>query len=315
MAGLPPVATEDAFTAVCQDEAALRPGVERLCQQLGVGVSELTRYAAGTRPVYAAGDLVLKLFPPVATWPGYRVEAEVLTAVQGKLPTPTPQVHAAGEHDGWGYVLMSRMPGVPLDTVWNQISPGDQDRLAGQLGETIAALHQLPPPAIEGWWPADWPAFVAGQRARCVSEQRALGLPELWADQIPGFLDEVPLPSRPPVLLHTEVMREHLLTAEGPGGAWRLSGLIDFEPAMRGEREYDFVGVAVFVAEGNARFLTQTLTTYGYRRDQLGADLRRRLLAWGILHRYSNLTWWMRRLPEPTRPTLDALADCWFATE
>jgi hypothetical protein len=171
MAGLPPVATEDAFTAVCQDEAALRPGVERLCQQLGVGVSELTRYAAGSRPVYAAGDLVLKLFPPVATWPGYRVEAEVLTAVQGKLPTPTPQVHAAGEHDGWGYV------------------------------------------------------------------------------------------------------------------------------------------------EGNARFLTQTLTTYGYRRDQLGADLRRRLLAWGILHRYSNLTCWMRRLPEPDRPTLDALADCWFITE
>jgi hygromycin-B 7''-O-kinase len=81
----------------------------------------------------------------VATWPGYRVEAEVLTAVRGKLPTPTPQVHAA---------------------------------------------------------------FVAGQRARCVSEQRGLGLPELWADQIPRFLDEVPLLSQPPVLLHTEVMRD-----------------------------------------------------------------------------------------------------------
>ena len=32
------------------------------------------------------------------------------------------------------------------------------------------------------------------------------------------------------------------------------------------------------------------------------------------LHRYSNLSWWMQRLPEPERPTLDALADCWFAT-
>jgi hygromycin-B 7''-O-kinase len=188
----------------------------------------------------------------VATWPGYRVEAEVLTAVRGKLPTPTPQVHAA---------------------------------------------------------------FVAGQRARCVSEQRGLGLPELWADQIPRFLDEVPLLSQPPVLLHTEVMREHLLAAEGPGEAWWLSGLIDLEPAMRGEREYEFVGVGVFVAEGDGRFLTRTLTAYGYNRDQLGADLRRRLLAWGILHRYSNLLWWMRRLPEPARPTLDALADCWFTTK
>ena len=48
---------------------------------------------------------------------------------------------------------------------------------------------------------------------------------------------------------------------------------------------------------------------------QARAEVRRRLLAWGILHRYSDLRWWMRRLPEPARPTLDALADCWFATE
>jgi hypothetical protein len=39
------------------------------------------------------------------------------------------------------------------------------------------------------------------------------------------------------VLLHTEVMRQHVLTAEGPEGAWRLSGPINFEPAIRGERE------------------------------------------------------------------------------
>jgi hygromycin-B 7''-O-kinase len=97
---------------------------------------------------------------------------------------------------------------------------------------------------------------VAGQRARWVSEQRALSLPALWADQIPRFLDGAELPSRPRVLLHTEVMRQYLLTAEGPEGAWRLSGPIDFEPAMRGEREYELAGVGVFVADGDSRFLT-----------------------------------------------------------
>ena len=314
MAVLPPAATEDAYTTVCQDEAALRPGVDRLCQRLGVDASGLTRFAAGSRPVYAAGELVLKLFPPVDTI-GCRVEAGVLGAVRGRLPIVTPQVHAAGEHDGWDYLLMSRVPGVPLDTVWDQIPAGERDRLAGQLGETIAALHRLPLPEITGWWPADWPAFVAGQRAQCVSEQRALGLPPRWADQLAGFLDEVALPSGPPVLLHTEVMRQHLLVSADPSEAWRLSGLVDFEPAMRGEREYEFVGVGVFVAEGDGRFLARTLTAYGYRRDQLGPDLRRRLLAWGILHRYSNLDWWMGRLPEPGRATLDALADCWFGTD
>jgi len=315
VAALPPAPTEDAFAVICQDEAALRPGIERLCQRLDLDAARLTRYAAGSRPVYGTGDLVLKLFPPVATWPGCRVEAEVLAAVQGKLPTPTPQVHAAGEHDGWGYVLMSRLPGIPLDTVWDHVPAAGRDRLADQLGETIAALHQLPPPAIRDWWPADWPGFVAQQHARCVGEQRDLGLPAAWADQIPGFLDAVALPPGTPVLLHTEVMREHLLVTEGPDGAWRLSGLIDFEPAMRGEREYEFAAVGVFVAEGDARFLARTLTAYGYRHDQLGPGLRRRLLAWGILHRYSNLRWYMQRLPKPAQPTLDALADCWFATQ
>ena len=67
------------------------------------------------------------------------------------------------------------------------------------------------------------------------------------------------------------------------------------------EREYEFAGVGVFAAEGDSWFLPRTLTACGYRRDQLGADRRRRLLAWGIMHRYSNLTWRMRRLPERRR--------------
>ena len=174
-----------------------------------------------------------------------------------QLSTPTPQVHAAGEHDGWGYVLMRGLPGVPLDTAWDRVSAQDRNRLAAQLGETIAALHQMPLPVIKDWWPADWPSFVSQQQARCVREQRELGLPAVWADQIPEFLGAVALPAGLPVLLHTEVMRGHLLVDRGPAGAWRVSGLIDFEPAMRGEREFEFAAVGIFVAEGDARFLTR----------------------------------------------------------
>ena len=315
MAVFPAATTEEAFAKVGRDEAALRPGLERLCARLGVDPARLTRYAAGSRPVYRVGDLVLKLFPPVGGWPDYRIEAEVLAAVRDALPTPTPRVHAAGEQDGWGYILMSRLPGVPLDGVWDQIPADDRDQLAGDLGETIAALHEVPPPEIAGWWPDDWPAFVARQRERVVGEQLALGLPSAWADQIPSFLDEVALPVRPPVLLHTEVMREHLLVNRGPGGTWRLSGLIDFEPAMRGDREYEWGALAVFVAAGDGAFLGRTLTAYGYPRDRLDGALRRRMLAWLLLHRYSHLPWYLSRMPQPDRPTLDSLADRWFATE
>jgi hypothetical protein len=45
------------------------------------------------------------------------------------------------------------------------------------------------------------------------------------------------------VLPHTEVMRQRLPAAGGPEGAWRLSGLIGFDPAMRAEYEYELAGV------------------------------------------------------------------------
>ena len=42
---------------------------------------------------------------------------------------------------------MSRPPGVPMDAVPDQLSAADQDRLAGQLGQAMVALHH---PAATG---------------------------------------------------------------------------------------------------------------------------------------------------------------------
>ena len=78
--------------------------------------------------------------------------------------------------------------------------------------------------------------------------------------------------------------------------------------------EYEFAGVGTYGSAGDARFLGRTLRAYGYRDDQLDAGLRRRLLAWLLLHYYSNLPAYLERLPAPAEPTLEALADRWFAT-
>ena len=314
MAVLPAADTREVARVVCKDEAALRPGVNQLCRLLGVNTRSLSRFARGSRPVYAAGDLVLKLFPPMSL-AKCRVETGVLAALEGKLPTPTPQVRATGEHDGWGYVLMSRLTGVQLDIAWKRIPPKERYHLADHLGETIAAMHQVSPPPVENWWPDDWAAFVAAQRISYAARHRELCLPSVWADQLPGFLDDVTLAPGSPVLLHTEVRRPHLFAVQAHGGAWRLSGLVDFDHAIRGAREYEFVAVGIHMARGDSRFLRRLLTAYGYTRGQLDRDFRQRLLAWAILHRHSNLTTWLRRLPGPGRPTLPSLADRWFTTE
>jgi hypothetical protein len=60
------------------------------------------------------------------------------------------------------------------------------------------------------------------------------------------------LPSRPPVLLHTEVMRPAPADRRRPGRGMAAVRADRFEPAMRAEREYEVAGVRLFAAEGIA---------------------------------------------------------------
>jgi hygromycin-B 7''-O-kinase len=307
-ATLPEVVTLDQFRAVARDEARLGPGVAALCERHGLGGVAVTRFADGSLPVYALGDSrVLKLYPA----PFRReldVEAPVLAAVHGRLPIPTPGVEATGERDGWGYVLMQRLRGESLAVAWPRIPVRDRERLAGELGEALAALHALRGPALDALDPPDWDELMRAQAASCVERQRAKGATDEWLAQIPAFLAAASLPADGPrVPLHTEVMREHLLVEEDERG-WRFSGLFDFEPAMRGAAEYEFASVGVFVSCGDAALLRRLLLAYGYRPADLDEACARRLLAYALLHRYSNLRWYLERLPPLSTPTLAALA-------
>jgi hygromycin-B 7''-O-kinase len=304
--------TVERYLAIRGDDARLRPAVMALCDRLGLRAVHIVRFADSSLPVYAVGDTkVLKLYPG-AFQHSYQVEQRVLQAIQGRLPIPTPGVEHAGEFEGWSYLLIERLQGQPLTTAWEHLSAAQRHRLATQLGEALAALHATTAPELDALEPADWKLFLAQQRAGCVDRQRAAGLDSAWLAQIPAFLDAVALDSSPrPVLLHTEVMREHLLVIPHPDG-WSLSALVDFESAMRGAREYEFAAVGLFVSRGDAGFLRRLLIAYGYRPEQLDDALPRRLLAYALLHRHSDLRWWLEQLPPPPVPTLDALAAHWW---
>ncbi|MGW7443352.1 phosphotransferase family protein [Kitasatospora sp. NPDC054795] len=305
---LPLVLTDEEWDAVVPDETVMRPGAEALCARLGVGGLPLERFPEGSVPVYAVGDaLVLKLFPAVSARDGI-VEERVLTRLDGALPIPTPTVHEAGEYvNGWRHVLMSRLPGEGLAPAWPRIPQADRERIARRCGEALAALHALDPePLADVLGPGDWPAFLARRAAGAVDRQRERGLAREWLEQIPDFLAAAPLPAAPGrSLLHTEFMREHLLT--DPADGWRLTGLIDFEPAMIGDPAYDLVAVGLFTTRGDPHLLGHLLNAYGRHFEP------RLLMACTLLHVYSNLPWYLREL-KPSARTLDALAEEWFGT-
>lgn len=305
---LPVADTEEQYDAI--DDTQLLAGVLALGEHLGL-TGEVVAFDEGSLSVYAVGDdLVIKLYPPLHK-ERLPVERDVLRALEGHLSIATPGVKDAGEFHGWGYILMDRLHGEDLKRAWPKIPRRARERLAVQLGKALAELHAITPPDVLG--PPDWTAFCAERAAATAEQNRAGGLDQTWLDQIPGFLDSVDLEPGEPVLLHTEFMDVHVLVRE-EAGAWRLSGLFDFEPAMRGAREYDLVAVGVFLTGGDRLLMRAFLDGYGYPEERRAA-LPRKVMAYALLHVYSHLPWYFREIPASGATTFDELADRWFGVE
>jgi hygromycin-B 7''-O-kinase len=306
-----PTAQDDAgWDALIDDEGALAAGVAALLARHGLAGEPRRRYDSGSLPVYAVGTRhVLKLFPPTEQAHA-TVEARVLTAVHGALPIPTPQLLAADTHDGWPYLLMSQLRGERLVDAWPSLTLAERDRVADTLGETIAALHAIDTAPLADL-PPPWDDFIAAQRLSAGERQSQRRLDAHWLERIPDFLDRwMPPRATRHVLLHTEIMREHLMVDGAPQCS--LAGLFDFEPAMLGAAEYEFASVGLFVACGDARTLRRVLLAYGYAPHALDEALQCRFMAYALLHRYSNLRWYLERLPAGDATTLEQLAARWW---
>jgi hygromycin-B 7''-O-kinase len=307
----PHATDEPGWEALYADDAALAPGVALLCARHGLAGQPVLRYDSGSLPVYAVGDdHVLKLFPPHEDVHA-SIEARTMGALQGALPIPTPRLLATDTVDGWQGVLMTQLRGRRWVDAGPELSLAQRDRFADELGSSIAALHAIDTSALADFTPR-WNEFLPAQRASAVQRQRERRLDAYWLERLPEFLERwmPPIDTRR-ALLHTELMREHLMVAN-EGSGWQLSGMFDFEPAMLGAPEYDFASYGLFVACGDGRFLRRSLLAYGYRSDQLGAALQNRCMAYAILHRYSNLRWYLNRLPAPEATTLEQLAAHWW---
>lgn len=248
-------------------------------------------FPTGSAVVCSVGDRwVIKLHEP---WCRalYATERVLLGHLDGRLPVATPGLIADGDIEGWGYLVMRRLPGLPLSEVRDAIYASELCRVAHELGELVAATQAVSIESIE--WPAiPWHEFIEAQRAACVTWHRAHGVPERLLETLPDQIDGADVTTSRPVLLHTEWTDTNVLV-EHVAGRWQLSGAFDFEPSMSGHRLYDLPSLTVFVARGHARVARAALAGYGLRnlekRDATTETLRRDLLAHALLHRYSNL--------------------------
>jgi hygromycin-B 7''-O-kinase len=314
MSLLPTVTTDDDITRLRTDTARCLAAIRAAAEQEGLSSDQATFFPDGSSLVGAIGQTVIKIFAPIDR-ELMRTKTRVLDHLSGRLECPTPQFLGEGELEGWPYVVMGRLEGVPLSQVWQEIRPENQGDLCQAIGQTIAELHNLSITPIQDL-PPDWDRFMAQQRQASAQRQRSFGLDERWVSQIDAYLASVALPHQPPVLLHTELMRQHFFVRQTGGSVWTLSGLLDFEPAMVGNPEYDFASVGLFITKGHPGLLERLLGGYQQIRpspEMATGAFQRRALAYTLLHRYSRMPWYLGFMPIDGAVTLDDLAARWWA--
>jgi hygromycin-B 7''-O-kinase len=266
--------------------------MREICARHGLNASQLAPTESGTNVVFTTVQHVVKLFPPM--WSALAAgERAILDHLAGRLSLDTPRLVAAGRLDAWPYVVITRLPGIPLDQIWNALAAADRRSLSAQLGCALRELHAVPLGGL-----ADvpvladrWSRLVSRSVDETIAHHRRQGVDAAWLDQLRVFLQQAPPLGRDgftPVLLHADIHPWHLLASRTDAG-WRLSGVIDFDSAMLGRDDYEFASPGVLMFAGDAASIAACLSAYGFAASEVNAGLRRRLMVYAVLNRYWGL--------------------------
>jgi len=250
----------------------------------------LSLFQEGTNIVFSYGDKrVIKIFPAIH-YQQFKNEQLVLHRLHNKLSVPTPAIEFKGEIAGWTYMIMNRLEGTLLETLWDKLDDHNKIILVRELGLLIQEVHSLPTQGLEEI-DCHWQQFIDKQINQCVETHRSNKLPAKLLPQLPAYIaaaKNLVYPIEKPVILTGEYTPMNLLVKQ-TAGIWHICGLIDFGDAMLGLADYDLLGPVAFLIQGNKELLKEFLAAYGYSPLQMNSVFNQKMMALMLLHQYSNL--------------------------
>jgi hygromycin-B 7''-O-kinase len=272
------------------DAPVWRSAIAELCAQHGLAADQISAFTDGSNLVAAVNErFVVKIFPPFHRHQ-WESERRVLPALHGRLTIQTPAMIAQGvRDDGWPYLIIEKLPGVPVEACWSVLERAGKARLLEQIGAAMASAHAIGVGELSSLAP-EWSSFIREQAARCKARHSALGMPQWLVDGIDERVRDVAALECAPgerAILTGEYTPFNLLAQRDAGG-WDLTGMFDFGDAMLGPREYDLLGPSVFSCEGDAALVAALFRGYYGTERAWDHPTRMRLLTLTLLHRYAS---------------------------
>jgi hygromycin-B 7''-O-kinase len=286
---LPAFKDYESFNAWRLDTARSLPAALDIARSHGLSSRAPHVFVTGSNFVVGLDDrLILKIFPPLLRRQ-FVSERGALSALCGRLTVTIPEIVVEGERDGWPYLVITRVPGALGKEAWPQLTEAQKECVLFELGTVIAEVQRAPVGALAEIEPR-WDVLMREQIAGCRARHARLGLAQKFLDDLDNLLRDaaVLIPIQPPaVILTGEYIPENLLLDIGGEGC-RLGGVIDFGDVMTGWREYDLMGPSAFMAAGRPRRVRSLFDGYGYSRADINFEMKRRLMALLMLHRFSD---------------------------
>jgi hygromycin-B 7''-O-kinase len=222
---LPRSITLEQYRKIYSDSEIWLPGILEIASRHGLS-GRPVRQVLGSHVVYEVGGAIVKLFCPLWLM-DYRAERNALRSISG---VPIPEILAEGSIEGWPYLILSKVDGIPAGEIWDSLDSEERRSILAQLGRMMRTLHEQSRSIPEGFTDT-WDAFL---RARIAGVLLHHGMPDPWSEWITRCLGRFEEPEMGRVLVNGDLTEDHVLLSEGAAG-WEISGLIDFGDARYGE--------------------------------------------------------------------------------
>lgn len=308
MPRFPVITSLDEWRPVFTDPDVWRPLVDHICRTHHLcTIHSLVPGYPGSNAVFIVNDaFVVKIAAPF--WrEGFDRELEMYRLFTSHPELPVPRALASGvveDGQAWPYMVIEYLPGHRVGDVWRHVPLENRLAVADRTGRFTRMLHDTPLNSITSMDTdrAAWVRFLDRQIEGCVDHHRDR-MPSHLLDRIPAYLTDVLVfpETAGSCLLHGDLTCDHILLTRH-GDTWIITGLIDFGDVEVGHYEYEFVaaGLDLFAVDWSTRHacLTAFLDSYGLIPDD---RFRRRMMAYTLLHRFSDIRPWIEHLGGPDR--------------